>query len=118
MRCNGEALPGALQPGDLAVWDGHVAMVVDNGMTIEPMYQYGCRTTAVMPLPRPTPCVPRSQAFSPTVTCLYSAGLLAPTTGAAHSWQNLSPARSPVPHDPHANPVAVMSSPRTSRCAP
>ena len=82
MRCNGEALPGALQPGDLAVWDGHVAMVVDNGMTIEPMYQFGCRTTAVMPLPRPTPCVPRSQAFSPTVTCLYSAGLLAPTTGA------------------------------------
>src|SRR5271166_6519344 len=73
----------ALLPGDLAVWDGHVAMVVDNGMTIEPMYQYGCRTTAVMPLPRPTPCVPRSQAFSPTVTCLYSAGLLAPTTGAA-----------------------------------
>ncbi len=41
MRCNGEALPGALQPGDLPVWDGHVAMVVDNGMTIEPMYQYG-----------------------------------------------------------------------------
>ena len=27
MRCNGEALPGALQPGDLAVWDGHVAMI-------------------------------------------------------------------------------------------
>jgi hypothetical protein len=28
VRCNGEALPGGLQPGDLAVWDGHVAAVV------------------------------------------------------------------------------------------
>jgi peptidoglycan DL-endopeptidase CwlO len=27
--------PGALLPGDLAVWDGHVAMVVGNGMMIE-----------------------------------------------------------------------------------
>ncbi|MGV0834315.1 C40 family peptidase [Mycolicibacterium thermoresistibile] len=26
---------GALRPGDLAVWDGHVAMVVGNGMMIE-----------------------------------------------------------------------------------
>jgi hypothetical protein len=25
------ALPGALLPGDLAVWDGHVAMVVGKG---------------------------------------------------------------------------------------
>jgi hypothetical protein len=55
VRCNGEALPGVLQPGDLAVWDGHVAMVVDNGMTIGPMHQYGCRTTVVLALPRPTP---------------------------------------------------------------
>ena len=39
VRCNGEALPGALQPGDLAVWDGHVAMVVDNSMMIEARYQ-------------------------------------------------------------------------------
>jgi hypothetical protein len=54
VRCNGEALPGALQPGDRAVWDGHVAMVVDNGMTIEPMYQYGCRTSVVMSSPWPT----------------------------------------------------------------
>jgi hypothetical protein len=28
VRYNGEALPGGLQPGDLAVWDGHVAAVV------------------------------------------------------------------------------------------
>ena len=27
--------PNALLPGDLAVWDGHVAMVVGNGMMIE-----------------------------------------------------------------------------------
>jgi len=25
----------ALLPGDLAVWDGHVAMIVGNGMMIE-----------------------------------------------------------------------------------
>jgi hypothetical protein len=27
VRCNGEALPGALLSGDLAVWDGHVAVI-------------------------------------------------------------------------------------------
>ena len=27
----GALLPGALLPGDLAVWDGHVAMVVGKG---------------------------------------------------------------------------------------
>jgi cell wall-associated NlpC family hydrolase len=27
--------PGALRPGDLAVWDGHVAMIVGNGTMIE-----------------------------------------------------------------------------------
>ena len=26
---------GDLMPGDLAVWDGHVAMVVGNGMMVE-----------------------------------------------------------------------------------
>ena len=26
---------GSLRPGDLAVWDGHVAMIVGNGMMIE-----------------------------------------------------------------------------------
>lgn len=27
--------PGSLMPGDLAVWDGHVAMVIGNGMMVE-----------------------------------------------------------------------------------
>ena len=31
--------PNALLPGDLAVWDGHVAMVVGSGMMIEARYQ-------------------------------------------------------------------------------
>ena len=33
----GEAIrwPGGRMPGDLAVWDGHVAMVVGNGIMIE-----------------------------------------------------------------------------------
>ena len=34
------------QPGDLAVWDGHVAMIIGDGTMIEVRYQYGCRTTA------------------------------------------------------------------------
>jgi cell wall-associated NlpC family hydrolase len=32
---------GALRPGDLAVWDGHVAMIVGNGMVIETGCQLG-----------------------------------------------------------------------------
>jgi cell wall-associated NlpC family hydrolase len=32
---------GALRPGDLAVWDGHVAMIVGNGTMIEPRCQLG-----------------------------------------------------------------------------
>jgi len=35
VRCTGEALPGGLQPGDLAVWDGHVAMIDGNGVMVE-----------------------------------------------------------------------------------
>jgi hypothetical protein len=35
VRCNGEALPGALQPGDLAVRDGRVAMIDGNGVMVE-----------------------------------------------------------------------------------
>ena len=31
--------PNALLPGDLAVWDGHVAIVVGSGMMIEARYQ-------------------------------------------------------------------------------
>lgn len=40
--------PGALRPGDLAVWDGHVAMIVGNGMMIEagdPVQLSAIRTT-------------------------------------------------------------------------
>ena len=102
--------PAGLQLGDLAVWDGHVAMVVDNGMTIEPMYQYGCRTTAVMPLPRPTPCVPRSQAFSPTVTCLYSARVAASSTGEPQPWQNRAFSSGSVPHVRHAAMAVIRPS--------
>ena len=36
--------PVALLPGDLAVWDGHIAMVVGNGMMIEAGYQSLRRT--------------------------------------------------------------------------
>ncbi|MBC7303522.1 MAG: C40 family peptidase [Nocardia sp.] len=32
---NPQVSPGDLQPGDLAVWDGHVAMVVGNGQLVE-----------------------------------------------------------------------------------
>ncbi|MFD4443213.1 C40 family peptidase [Nocardia sp. NPDC058519] len=32
---NPQISPGDLQPGDLAVWDGHVAMVVGNGQLVE-----------------------------------------------------------------------------------
>jgi len=35
VRCNGEARPGALRPRDLAVWDGHVAMIDGNGVMVE-----------------------------------------------------------------------------------
>jgi peptidoglycan DL-endopeptidase CwlO len=40
--------PGSLQPGDLAVWDGHVAMIVGNGTMIEagdPVHLSPIRTT-------------------------------------------------------------------------
>jgi peptidoglycan DL-endopeptidase CwlO len=39
VRCHGEALPGALQPGDFTVWDRHVAVVVGNGTMIEAGHQ-------------------------------------------------------------------------------
>ena len=53
-----------------------------------------------------------------TVTCLYSADRLTCVTGAPHSSQNLAFSLRSTPHVAHANPAAVMSSPRTSRCAP
>ncbi|HKH53026.1 MAG TPA: C40 family peptidase [Mycobacterium sp.] len=40
--------PGSLRPGDLAVWDGHVAMIVGNGTIIEagdPVHLSPIRTT-------------------------------------------------------------------------
>ncbi len=46
-----------------------------------------------------------------TVTCLYSAGVVAVVIGAPHWLQNLAFAPSFVPHDPHTKAAAVMSSP-------
>jgi peptidoglycan DL-endopeptidase CwlO len=40
--------PGSLRPGDLAVWDGHVAMIVGNGMMIEAGCEYQCRMGILM----------------------------------------------------------------------
>jgi hypothetical protein len=48
VRCNGEALPDSPKPGDLAVWDGHVAMNGGIGIMTEARYQYGCRTTTAV----------------------------------------------------------------------
>jgi hypothetical protein len=44
-----------------------------------------------------------------TVTCLYSAGLVAVATAAPHSLQNFEFGGSSVPHDPHTKAAAVMS---------
>ena len=44
-----------------------------------------------------------------TVTCLYSAGVVAVATAAPHSLQNFEFGRSSVPHDPHTKAAAVMS---------
>ena len=44
-----------------------------------------------------------------TVTCLYSAGVVAVATGAPHSLQNFEFGGSSVPHDPHSTAAAVMS---------
>ena len=44
-----------------------------------------------------------------TVTCLYSAGVVAVATAAPHSLQNFAFGGSSVPHDPHAKAAAVMS---------
>src|ERR1700758_4915830 len=67
-------------------------------------------TAAAIPIDRTT------SANSP-VTCLYSAGVVAATTAAPHSLQNFEFGGSSVPHDPHANPVAVMSWPSILRHA-
>ena len=44
-----------------------------------------------------------------TVTCLYSAGVVAVATAAPHSLQNFAFGGSSVPHDPHTKAAAVMS---------
>ncbi len=48
-----------------------------------------------------------------TVTCLYSAGVVAVVIGAPHWLENLAFAPSSVPHDPHTKAAAV-SAPRPS----
>src|SRR6516165_4887636 len=53
-----------------------------------------------------------------TVTCLYSAGFEVAETAAPHSLQNLEFGGSSMPHAAQANPVAIMASPRPSRCGP
>jgi len=44
-----------------------------------------------------------------TVTCLYSAGVVAVATAAPHSLQNFEFGGSSVPHDRHTKAAAVMS---------
>ena len=44
-----------------------------------------------------------------TVTCLYSAGVVAVATAAPHSLQNFEFGGSSVPHDPHTTAAAVIS---------
>src|SRR6201993_2515287 len=44
-----------------------------------------------------------------TVTCLYSAGVMAAATAAPHSLQNFEFGGSSVPHDPHTKAAAVIS---------
>src|SRR5246127_4814937 len=44
-----------------------------------------------------------------TVTCLYSAGVVAAETAAPHSLQNFEFGGSSAPHDPHTEAAAVMS---------
>jgi hypothetical protein len=44
-----------------------------------------------------------------TVTCLYSAGVVAVATAAPHSLQNFAFGGSSVPHDPHTKAAAVIS---------
>ncbi|MGO9031468.1 hypothetical protein, partial [Mycobacterium sp.] len=44
-----------------------------------------------------------------TVTCLYSAGVVAVATATPHSLQNFEFGGSAVPHDPHTRAAAVIS---------
>ena len=53
--------------------------------------------------------VERTTSANSTVTCLYSAGVVAVATAAPHSLQNLAFSLSSVPHDPHTKAATVMS---------
>jgi hypothetical protein len=44
-----------------------------------------------------------------TVTCLYSAGVVAVATAAPHPLQNFEFGGSSIPHNPHNKAAAVMS---------
>jgi hypothetical protein len=63
------------------------------------------------------PCVGRSlvtligitTSANSTVTCLYSAGVVAVATAAPHSLQNFEFGGSSIPHDPHTKAAAVIS---------
>jgi hypothetical protein len=53
--------------------------------------------------------IERTTSANSTVTCVYSAGVVAIATGAPHSLQNFEFGGSSVPHDPRATVAAVMS---------
>src|SRR6516162_2651288 len=53
--------------------------------------------------------IERTTSANSTVTCLYSAGVVAVAMGAPQWLQNLAFAPSSVPHDPHTKAAAVMS---------
>ena len=53
--------------------------------------------------------IERTASAISTVTCLYSAGVVAIATGAAHSLQNREFGGSSVPHDAQTKAAAVIS---------
>src|SRR3984957_4530488 len=53
--------------------------------------------------------IERTTSAKRTVTCLYSAGVVAVAAAAPHSLQNFEFGGSSVPHDPHTTAAAVMS---------
>src|SRR5262249_59211253 len=61
---NSSHLTGRAAPGDLAVWDGHVAKVVGDRIMIEARYQCGCSRATVCRRRRSCPLA----AFSASAT--------------------------------------------------
>jgi hypothetical protein len=53
--------------------------------------------------------IDRTTSANSTVTCLYSAGVVAIATAAPHSLQNFEFGGSSLPHDPHTKAAAAMS---------